>query len=133
LPRFTSPTTHALGSRYFLEVFGGPNDGQTIIDVRGFNGEARGRFYEPPIDMAGATGFRFGCEFDNPRPEEVNWGFDDQEMCENLGFMSADFVFESRVSTVESAGMDGDIPVFTGACSTLAVPYDHEKTGGPGP
>lgn len=128
---FVLPHTHALGDRFFLEVLGGPNDGQSIIDVEGFNGEARGRFYTPPVDMTGATGFRFGCEFENPTEDEVHWGFDDQEMCENLGFMSADFVFESRVSTIEDAGMEGDMPIFTGDCSTLAVPYDHEKPGGP--
>jgi hypothetical protein len=128
---FILPHTHALGSRYFLEVFGGPNDGASIIDIEGFNSEPRGRFYTPPIDMTGADGFRFGCEFDNPRSEVVGWGFGDQEMCENLGFIAGDIAFESRVRTAEPAGVDGDIPVFTGECETLAIPYDHEKGGGP--
>ena len=128
---FVLPHTHALGSRYFVEVFGGPHDGESLIDVRGFNGESRGRYYTPPVDMAGARGFRFGCEFDNPRSESVHWGFGDQEMCENLGFIASDFAFESSVKDVVSAGMDGDIPVFTGPCSTFAFQFDQTKPGGP--
>jgi hypothetical protein len=130
---FVLPHTHALGQRYFLQVLGGPHDGETIIDVAGFNSEARGRYYVPPVDLAGAKGFRFGCEFDNPRADAVHWGYGDQEMCENLGFIASDLAFESRVSTVNPAGKDGDIQTFTGACSTIAFKYDHMKAGGPPP
>lgn len=123
------PHTHALGTRFFLEVAGGPNDGQSLIDVHGFNGEARGRQYTPPIDLSGATGLRFGCEFTNPRDVEVNWGFGDQEMCEALGFADSPVVFESRISEANPAGMDGDKPLFTGPCSTLALPWGPDKHG----
>lgn len=127
---FILPHTHALGSRYFVEVLGGPHDGESIFDVRGLSGESRGRYYTTPIDMAGAKGFRFGCEFDNPRNQAVHWGFGDQEMCENLGFIASDLAFEATVSNVASAGMDGKIPTFTGDCSVVAFRYDHEKPGG---
>lgn len=123
------PHTHALGTRFFLEVVGGPNDGQSLIDVHGFNGEARGRQYVPAIDLAGATGLRFGCEFENPRDVEVNWGFGDQEMCEALGFIESPVVFESRISKANPDGMEGDIHLFTGPCSTLALPWGADKTG----
>jgi hypothetical protein len=124
------PHTHALGTRFFLEVDGGPNHGQKIIDVEGFNGEARGRQYVPALDLAGATGLRFGCEFVNPRGEEVNWGFGDQEMCEALGFIESPVVFESRIYEANPDGMDGDIHLFTGPCSTLALPWGPDKTDG---
>jgi hypothetical protein len=127
---FILPHTHALGTRFFLEVLGGPRDGESIIDVHGFNGEARGRAYSPPIDVTGASGFRFGCEFENPRDETVGWGFGDQEMCETLGFFSSELAFESSVATAESAGMDGDVHLFTGACSTIAFPFAQDKPGG---
>ncbi|HKP57119.1 MAG TPA: hypothetical protein VJV78_10375 [Polyangiales bacterium] len=128
---FLLPHTHALGTRYFVELLGGPRDGESLIDVRGFNGEGRGRYYDPPVDVEGARGFRFGCEFDNPRAEAVHWGFGDQEMCENLGFIASDYAFESTVKEVVDAGVDGDIPTFTGSCTTLAFKYDQTKAGGP--
>ncbi len=121
------PHTHALGTRMFVEAMGGAMEGQTLIDVTGFNGEARGRAYDPPIDLTGATGLRFGCEFTNPRAEEVNWGFDDQEMCEVLGFAATPLAFESRVSEAVPAGSDAGVATFTGGCSTIAFVWDHNK------
>jgi hypothetical protein len=118
------PHTHALGSRFFVELRGGPGDGMRLMDLRGFGGEARGRAYDPPIDISGSSGFRFGCEFDNPRAESVKWGFGDQEMCEMLGFAESPVVFESRVSQGQPAGSDGATQLFSGSCETLAVPFD---------
>lgn len=127
------PHTHALGSRFFLESIGGPLDGKALIDVRGFNAEPRGRAYDPPLDLRGATGLRFGCEHTNPRDAEIKWGFGDQEMCEVLGFGASTRAFESRVDKVAPAGMDGTIPLISGDCNTLAFPWDHGKPGGNGP
>lgn len=119
------PHTHALGTRMFVEAYGGSHgDGTTIIDVRGFNGEARGRSFFPPLDVGGAEGLRFGCEFHNPRPENVVWGFDDQEMCEALGFAATPFVFESRIDEAVEDGVDGNILKFTGDCSSLVLPWE---------
>jgi hypothetical protein len=125
------PHTHALGSRFFAELTGGTNE-QSLIDISGFNSEARGRTYNPPIDTAGATGMRFGCEFDNPRDENVVWGFGDQEMCELLGFAESPIAFESTISTYESEGNEGSVQRFTGPCSTLAFGWAQDKPGGGG-
>jgi hypothetical protein len=127
------PHTHRLGTRFFAEVLGGPNDGETILDVRGFNGEARGRFFETPIDLTGSMGFRFGCEWENPDDRVVEWGFGDDEMCECLGYTAGDLIFEARVNTIESDGTDGEIQVFTGACDNISIQYDKNNPGGPGP
>jgi hypothetical protein len=124
------PHTHALGSRFFLEVVGGPNDGTSLIDVAGFNGEARGKTFYPPVDVSGASGLRFGCEFNNPRDKEVVWGFGDQEMCECLGFAESPLGFESRISTLNGDGNEGDLQRFTGDCGTVAFPWDQSKRGG---
>ena len=121
---YALPHTHALGSRFFLEVMGGPLDGTSLLDVRGFNGEARGQAYDPPVDLAGMTGLRFGCEFENPRSETVGWGFGDQEMCEMLGFAEMGLAFESRVSEANPAATEDGMPGFTGPCSTLAFRWD---------
>jgi hypothetical protein len=120
------PHTHKLGSRFFLQAVGGPRDGEMLLDVVGFNGEARGKLYEPPIDLAGITGLRFGCEFENPRDESVGWGFGDQEMCEMLGFIESPLAFESRISEAVEDGVDGDIQVFTGPCESILLPWEDK-------
>jgi hypothetical protein len=120
------PHTHALGTRFFLQAVGGPRDGELLLDVVGFNGEARGRLYEPPLDLAGITGLRFGCEFENPRDESVGWGFGDQEMCEMLGFIESPLAFESRVSEAIEDGSDGEIQVFTGPCENIMLPWEDK-------
>lgn len=124
---YVLPHTHALGRRFFFDPMDGEGDDELLFDVEGFNGEARGRAYDPPIEMGGATGLRFGCEFDNPRDETVTWGFGDLEMCEMLGFIEAPFAFESRIEEAVPAGEVDGMPVFTGACDTLVVPWDHKQ------
>jgi len=116
------PHTHALGTRMFLEVIGGPQDGLSLIDVPGVGGEARGRRFDA-FSIEGATGFRFGCEFHNPRDEMVYWGFDDQEMCEVLGFADSKIAFEALVHNAVDDGTDGEIKKFTGLCRTTAFDW----------
>lgn len=123
------PHTHSLGRRFFLEAVGGPSDGKSLIDVRGYNGEARGRRYGPPIDLAGAKALRFGCEFENPRDDVIHYGIGDQEMCEVLGFAESPIAFESSVNEAKEDGVDGAIKKFTGACSTAAFLWGRLGTG----
>ena len=121
------PHTHKLGVRFFLQAKGGPRDGEMLLDVEGFNGEARGKYYEPPIDLTGITGLTFGCEFENPRDEVVEWGFGDQEMCEMLGFIAAPVAFESRIEEVIPAGTEGEMQLFTGGCTNLLLPWEQKQ------
>lgn len=123
---YVLPHTHAQGRRFFFGPTGGDSAPGLLFDVQGFNGEARGQAYDPPIQVGGADDLYFGCEFDNPRDESIGWGFGDQEMCEMLGFMEADFAFESRVSTAEPAGEADGMPVFTGPCETLRIPWESK-------
>ncbi|MEZ4224151.1 MAG: hypothetical protein R3B13_24595 [Polyangiaceae bacterium] len=117
------PHTHALGTRVFAELHGGPQDGQALIDVRGFNGEARGKRFAAPVDLSSATGLRFGCEFKNPRSESVHYGIGDQEMCELLGFFESPMAFESRVNEAVPGAKDGSILTYSGACNTAAFSW----------
>lgn len=130
---YVLPHTHAMAKRFFFEVMGGPRDGESLIDLGAFNGEARGQAYDPPVSLLGATGLRFGCEYDNPRDENVGWGFGDQEMCELLGFAKSPIAFESTISAAEPVGEDGSVKLFTAACDTVAFLWDHNKPGGPPP
>ncbi len=123
---YVLPHTHALGSRFFMQILGGAQDGQTLIDVRGFNGEARGRAYDPPVDLTGSTGLRFGCEFENPRTSTVHWGFGDQEMCEMLGFIEASAGFDAEIQSDAPAGDDGATKLFSGPCQSLMLPWEKK-------
>ena len=87
----------------------------------GTPGEARGVAYANPVNLAGVTALHFGCEFENPRAETVHWGFQDQEMCEMLGFIESPVAFEGRVDHTDTTGTSGGMPTFSGSCSTLFV------------
>jgi hypothetical protein len=127
------PHTHAMANRFFVDVLGGPDDRKNLIEVKGFTSESHGLAFDPPVDMAAARGFSFGCEYFNPRSVAVKWGFGDQEMCELLGFADTATAFESHVATADPAGTDGQTELFTGDCSTAAFPWDNLQPGGPGP
>jgi hypothetical protein len=130
---FILPHTHAMAAGFFLEILGGPRDGETIIQLPAYDGEAHGRVYQKPIDMTGAEGYRFGCEYHSQRDTTVKWGFGDQEMCELLGFAEANVAHESRITAAEEVGADGDVRIFSAPCTTIAFKWDHEKPGGPAP
>jgi hypothetical protein len=127
------PHTHAMASRFFVGVLGGPDDGKSLLEIKGFDAGPHGRAFDPPYDMNGAQGFRFGCQYQNMRDVAVKWGFGDQEMCELLGFAEMPVAFESKVPNAYTAGAEGDVQLFTGKCTTLAFAWDFTKGGGPGP
>jgi hypothetical protein len=118
---YSLPHTHALGTRVFLEAVGGPLDGTSLLDVMGTPGEARGVAYGHPVDLTGVTALHFGCEFENPTSDVVHWGFNDQEMCEMLGFIQSPVAFEGRVDATDTMSTTGPVPTFSGACHTLFV------------
>ena len=130
---FVLPHYHALGKSFFLDVLGGPKDGERIFEVGAYDGEAHGRAYDPPYSVDGATGLSFGCDFTNPRDDEIHYGLGDQEMCEMLGFAETPVAFESDVKSAEPDGKDGTTSLFTGPCDTLAFKWDQDKPGGTGP
>jgi hypothetical protein len=127
---YVLPHYHALGASFSLEIFGGPNDGQSILEIGGFDSEAHGRAYDPPVSMTGAKGFRIECGFDNPRQEEVGWGIGDQEMCVMLGFTRSELGYDSWVQQGAAVGEDEGIAQFSGPCSVLGFPYSQDKPGG---
>jgi len=127
------PHTHALATRFFVNVLGGPNDGKSMLETHGFDSGAHGRAFDPPYDMSSAQGITFGCQYTNPRPVDVKWGFGDQEMCELLGFAAMNVAFESKVPAAYSDGKDGNVQLFSAKCTTLVFPWDFMRAGGPGP
>jgi len=110
------PHTHTLATAFFASVKGGVNDGEKLLDLGAFNGEGRGKTFDPPVEMTGADGFVFGCQYDNTRDRAVGWGFGQDEMCELFGFADAGAFFNSRVNVNTPTGQDGDVSLLQGPC-----------------
>jgi hypothetical protein len=125
------PHYHALGYHFFVKHVAGPRDGQTFFDSMGAVGEARGRAFDPPLDLTGDEGLAFGCDFDNPTPDTVNWGFGNQEMCELLGFTDSPLVWDGSVGMVAQTDSQDSLPTFGGPCGVVAFQYDFNRPGGP--
>lgn len=126
------PHTHEYGRRFFAEAVGGPAHGAVLIDARGFQEEARGRFYDPPIDISGAESLRFGCEYENTTDSMLEYGYD-QEMCQALGFAEAKVAFLGIVNESSALGVEDGMNQLTGPCELLAVEWNHDKPGGDPP
>ena len=122
------PHTHGYATRLYMQVYGGPSDGASIIDVHGYAEEGRGRFYDTPIDLTGAKGITFGCEYDNQTDQTLGWAYE-QEMCQLLGFAESKVAFLSAVWESSAAGNDG-MQEFTGPCEHQAIAWDFDKPGG---
>ncbi len=132
------PHYHELGNHFELRKLGGPDDGEVIHMINGFNAEANGKSFEEPVSLAGTDGLSFGCGFDNPRDETVGWGIGDQEMCMMLGYTNGKGVFEGNVrSGSEEVGVVDETVQFTGPCSGLTInrsrnqsmPTEEEEQG----
>jgi hypothetical protein len=117
------PHAHELITRSFARVMGGPHDGQLLFDVSNYDGSGNGRVLDPPVDLTGADGIRFACEYLNPHDRTVGWGFGDGEMCEVFGFASLPAFVQASVAErrVEVADPDGTQP-FSGNCINEVAP-----------
>lgn len=115
---YVLPHTHNYATGFFAAVKGGKNDGANLLDLGAYNGEAHGRVFEPPVDMTGADGFTFYCQYMNSTANEIGWGFGGSEMCEMFGFAEATPFFQSRVGVGQQVGTDGDVQLFAGDCDT---------------
>lgn len=121
------PHYHYLGNHFRLSVLGGPNDGDSIYELDGFNADANGRAYDPPVDMTGATGLRFTCGYFNPTLDAVGWGIGDQEMCVMLALVESEYMIEGLVQhTTETEEVDGMI-MNEGSCQILGFPPNDNQ------
>ena len=87
----------------------------------GFDGEPKGRTFDPPIDLSDSLGVFFDCQYTNTREQTVVWGNGQNEMCELFGFSADAPYFQARVETGSPVGMDGDVQLNYGDCVTQQV------------
>ncbi|PRP97134.1 c-type cytochrome domain-containing protein [Enhygromyxa salina] len=130
---------HYLGNYFDLSFGGGPLDGQSVYRLDGFNGEANGLVFDPPLDLAGVESLSYTCGYDNWRDVNVGWGIGDQEMCVMLGLAESKIMFDATVTGGTKAvgtSPDGALD-FQGPCGVLPVaknpaqaePTDEERAG----
>lgn len=110
------PHTHTLSTHFFARVLGGARDGAVLLNLGAFSGEAGGQTFDPPVELRGAEGLLFGCEYANPRATSVVWGFGADEMCELFGFADTSAFFQSRVNQRVFDGTEGGVLMFSGPC-----------------
>ncbi len=128
---YVLPHYHDLGNYFDLRIYGGPDDGKSIFELEGFNAEANGQTFNPPIDLTGAKGLEFSCGFNNPRDEDVGWGIGDQEMCMMLGYTNAGGIFDASVGDGDNEvlGPDEDgIVKNTGPCDIFSAPASEGQS-----
>ena len=124
------PHYHAIGNYFRVEIIGGPRDGETLVELDGFNADANGVRMDPPLNLTGVTGLKLTCGYYNPHEHVVEYGeTGDDEMCQLLAFTNAKYRINTQVgrgATVET--VDG-IETHFGPCTT----YMATKTEDQGP
>jgi len=123
------PHFHYLGDSFSVDVVGGPDDGRNLYTLDGFDADANGRTFNPPVDLAGSTGLRFSCGYDNWRDKEIGWGIGDQEMCVMLGLADSRAIMDMSVQSGSMVvGQDGEVLLNEGPCSVVALPKNAAQT-----
>jgi hypothetical protein len=124
---------NGLGTHAFVDVDGGARDGERVFDSTLAPSLSTASASDPPRQVNGATGLRFGCEYANPRTTSVGWGFGDQERCDFLGFADSLLTFACEAETATHGGLDGNVQLFASSAGASGAVWDHDKPGGPSP
>jgi hypothetical protein len=119
------PHYHGLGNYFRVDVLR-PDGDETIVELSGFNAEANGVLFEPPIDLTGATGMRMVCGYYNPTEQLVTYGLEgDDEMCTLLAFTDAGMRLNTQVWENAGETTEDGLPTKVGDCSPLFIPKNE--------
>jgi hypothetical protein len=122
------PHYHYLGNFFEVRVIGGLHDGEVVYSLDGFDGQANGKTFDPPLDLPGATGLSVSCGYDNWRSENVTWGNGEGEMCVMLALVETEALIGASVEFGSNlVGMDGDVHLYEGLCLGIALPESEEQ------
>lgn len=117
------PHTHYLGDYFRLEKVDIAGNGEVVFEKSGFNADANGKAFDPPLDLKGSDGLRFSCGFDNWRDVSIGWGIGDQEMCVMLGLADSRAIMDiSVLAGSHGVGEEEGVLLHEGNCGVLAVP-----------
>jgi hypothetical protein len=121
---------HYLGNYFDLSFGGGGVGGESVYHLDGFNGEANGKVFDPPLDLSGVDTLRYTCGYDNWRDVNVGWGIGDQEMCVMLGLAESKVMFDASVTggtTAVGMSQDGALE-FEGPAGMLVLPKNPSQS-----
>jgi hypothetical protein len=116
------PHYHYLGNYFDVTVVGGDLDGQSVFSIEGFNADANGLTFDPPLDLPGASGLRMTCGYDNWTSNEIVWGNGEGEMCVMLALVETGAVIGASVDIGNHVvAVENEIQMYEGLCLGLAV------------
>ncbi len=115
---YVLPHFHALGNYFSFAESSEP----PLFELAGFDADANGRVFDPPVEVADVPWLRFECGYDNWRSEAVGWGIGDQEMCVMLLLVESDWIIETAVPASMPVYVEDEITYVTGECGVLLAP-----------
>jgi hypothetical protein len=122
------PHYHYLGNYFDVTVVGGELDGESVYRLDGFNADANGRTFDPPLDLPGATGLKMTCGYDNWTSEDVAWGYDEGEMCVLMALVESDTGMVGSVQLdSQIVGVQDDIHMYEGPCLAFAIAKNEDQ------
>jgi hypothetical protein len=126
---YVLPHFHEIATGFTLELSGGTRDGDVVYDSGGGVGDPLGMTMTEPFNVAGATGFRLTCTYDNASDAPVLYGLDrEDEMCVMLAYTDAPVKVLGQTSGTSTAGTpdaDGTVP-YNVDCLGLAVAPNND-------
>lgn len=120
---YVLPHFHGFGDHFDLSVIGGEQDGTSVYRVEGFDAQALGHTFDPPLSIADADGLAFTCGYDNWLPQELQWGLGEGEMCLVLALADASTVVIGGVREgSELVDVQDGVRQFEGPCEWTRIP-----------
>jgi len=117
------PHIHPALTAMEIKVVGGPEDGRTLVALGPYEPVTLGHVFDPPVDLAGATGLSVSCSYDPDLANDPSWGNGYEYKCESLVLVDSVMAFAGVVAPTPDtppADVDG---VREWPCQVIAFPY----------
>jgi hypothetical protein len=127
---YVLPHYHAFGDLLRVELAGGSRDGEVVAETDATIGESTAIAFDVPISVAGATGIRLRCGYENPTDDTITWGNGDGEMCIAFGYTDSPNSWMGNVvgdNRVLASG--SDLTEVAGDCEVWTIPSHHTREG----
>ncbi len=126
---------HFHGAGNYFDFRAGEAD-EVRVTVEGFDAEALGQVFDPPVEIPAGPQISLTCGYRNGLSQPLTWGIGINEMCVALLLVDARAVYSGVVAQTEGiVDAVGTIPVHSGVCHWLesakgrayATPTDEER------
>lgn len=123
---YVLPHYHGLATGFRLELMGGARDGEMVFDTSAEVGDPLGATLSPPLDVAGASGLRLSCSYQNPGTGEVTYGPSAlDEMCLVLAYTTSGLSLAGTAPSVtESSTLPDGSERLLSRCTTIGQRMD---------